>query len=564
MAFNISYIYIAKDRFTAIANRVGASADRVNNRIAGLQTPAIRSQVAMNKLQNSVGKFAVAAGALFVLTKPIRQAIEFESALADLNKVMEFELPGGLQKVGKELGKLSTKMPVTALGLTEIAIAGAQFGIAEKDILGFTKTVAKISVAFDILPSEAGLAVAKLSNIFQIPADEFESFADSINIVSNKTASSAAQIVSALQNKAAAAGQIMGLSARETTGLASTFIQLGVNANRVGSIMDSMSRRLTDTKIVGEEFAQAFADNPMEELQGLLSKINKLQGVEKANALSQIFGEFSGRVGLLASTMEEKLIPTLELATNVQAAAGSVQKEFSSRIATTDAKIKMLKNRFGEISKGLGQTLLPLLSAGVTAFGFIAGIIAFVIRVTGPLAPMILAAAVAFGVIALAGAAFAVIMAIIGVIVTANPLGLLIVALAAVAAGVVWVIKKFKDMGGIKNVLKKFAQSVINFMVRPLMKFAALSDTLFGTNFVEKLQGLTTLDALKVDVTSDINTSIAANAGGAQKVTFDANINVNAPPGVIQSIESRSGGAGRADIGQNMVGAVFAHKRGGF
>lgn len=544
MAFNISYVYIAKDRFTAVSRKVKRSADKVTKSLRGVQKQSKKTGDSFGLLATRAAALAGFMASLRIFAQPIKQAMAFESAMADLNKVMDFKLPSGLKRTGRALQDLSKKSQIATNDLVAIAVAGAQLGIVEKDILGFTETVSKISVAFDIMPGEAGAAVAKLSNIFEIPVAEFESFADSINEVSNNTASAADEIVRALRNKGAAAGVAMNLTSRETVALASTFIQLGINADRVGSVMDTMSRRLLDTSIVGEGFAQAFADNPMENLLVLFQKINALPTLERNQALTDVFGEMANRVGAVARTMDDRLIPTLKLATDLQAAAGSVQKEFATRSATSEAAVKRLSNRMGVMSSRIGEGLLPSFVFIVDAISKATDGITSFIDATGPLVPMIVAAAGAFALIKAAALAWAVAQSILNVTLFANPIGLVVAGLAALFIGLVFVLKKVKAFGGFANVFKVMGQSIINFLVKPLMNVAKIIDFITGTDLSGKLTSFIELEALKIEPPA---------AAGAQETNTTVDVNLNAPAGVIQSTEVRTKGPGRTNVGQNMA-----------
>jgi hypothetical protein len=70
---------------------------------------------------------AVALGA--TLTAPIKATIDFESAMADVRKVVTFDTPDGLQKSGETLKIMSREIPLSAAGLAQIAASGGQLGI---------------------------------------------------------------------------------------------------------------------------------------------------------------------------------------------------------------------------------------------------------------------------------------------------------------------------------------------------------------------------------------------------------------------------------------------------
>ena len=67
---------------------------------------------------------AVALGA--TLAAPIKAAIDFESAMADVRKVVNFDTPDGLQKLGETLKIMSREIPLSSAGLAQIAASGGQ------------------------------------------------------------------------------------------------------------------------------------------------------------------------------------------------------------------------------------------------------------------------------------------------------------------------------------------------------------------------------------------------------------------------------------------------------
>lgn len=107
---------------------------------------------------------AVALGA--ALGAPIKAAIDFESAMSDVRKVVNFDTPDGLQKLGETLKIMSREIPLSAAGLAQIAASDGQLGIAAKDLAAFTNIVAKMATAFDMSAEEAGDSMAKPAIFF--------------------------------------------------------------------------------------------------------------------------------------------------------------------------------------------------------------------------------------------------------------------------------------------------------------------------------------------------------------------------------------------------------------
>lgn len=490
MAFDVSYVFTARDKFTAVANRVKKATKRVR-----AQMRLLRRQVKStgDVLQNFGKAFFAIAGlmaTLAIFALPIRQAIEFESALSDLNKVMDFALPDGLQRTAEGIQELSKRIPVAVTGLIDIAAAGGQFGVAEKNILSFTESVSKIAVAFDLLPGQTGEAVAKLSNILQIEVTEFESFADSINLVSNNTAAAANDIVRALQNKGAAAGQAMNFTKEQTLAFSATLLQLGVKADRVGSIMEKTARSMSDATKVGPKVAKAFSEKPMETFLKVLRKINMKPVAEQTEFATSIFDEFGIRLQGLARSIDTTFITTLDLANDKVRAAGSVNEEFQIRSATTEAKLKILASKFTIVSERIGVKFLPTVNAGAEALGFMTDVLVTFIGVTGPLIPMILTFVTVVGLVILATKAWVFVQTKLNIALLLNPVGLIIAGIAALIVGIIFLIKKVNEMGGFINVFKGIGNAIIDFLVFRFRLVAQAIDAITGLDLTSKLDEL--------------------------------------------------------------------------
>lgn len=104
----------------------------------------------------------IALGAAIIA--PIKIGIDYESAMADVKKVVNFKDNEELANFSNQIVKLSSKIPLNANELATIVASGGQLGIAKEKLLDFTTITAKMSTAFDMLPSEAGEASAKLMN----------------------------------------------------------------------------------------------------------------------------------------------------------------------------------------------------------------------------------------------------------------------------------------------------------------------------------------------------------------------------------------------------------------
>jgi TP901 family phage tail tape measure protein len=187
----------------------------------------------------------------------VQSAIDFDAAMGDLNKVTGFERNSEeANKMADTLKELSKEMPITAVGLAEIATAGAQLGIPAAELENFTNIVAKNSVAFDMLPAQAGESFAKLSNIFGQTTKETETLFDAINHLSNNSAATAAQIIDAT-TRAGPAASSFGLLDRETAALTATMIGFGYAPEVVGTALSGLLPNLQPASKGNEKFQLA-------------------------------------------------------------------------------------------------------------------------------------------------------------------------------------------------------------------------------------------------------------------------------------------------------------------
>lgn len=312
------------------------------------------------------------------LAAPINSAMKFESAMADVRKVVDFSSADGFQKMGDSLLELSRTIPLTVEGLAQVTAAGGQLGVKESDLIPFTTNVAKMSTAFDMLPDEAGKSMATLSNVFDIPITKLTALGDAINHISNNSAASARNIVPALARAGGAARQF-GLSAEKTTALVGTLIAMGKAPEEAGTATAAILQRLQLAHKLGPKAesafrkigisARIFGNMIAKDAQGALTKffdaVEKVQGQDRAGVLVDIFGKnYSSTVATLVGSLG-KYREQLQLISDPESYAGSMENEFRTRAATTENALQLLKNNFSELSTVLGKSLMPTVNSVV-------------------------------------------------------------------------------------------------------------------------------------------------------------------------------------------------------
>ncbi|WP_439647135.1 phage tail tape measure protein [Arsenophonus endosymbiont of Aleurodicus floccissimus] len=92
---------------------------------------------------------------------PIKQAIDFESTMADVRKVVDFDPPEQFKQMSEDIFKLSTELPMADDGIGQIVAAGGQAGIVKKELMSFAKSAVKMGIAFDQTAEQSGQMMAQ-------------------------------------------------------------------------------------------------------------------------------------------------------------------------------------------------------------------------------------------------------------------------------------------------------------------------------------------------------------------------------------------------------------------
>lgn len=353
-----------------------AVASRVNN-IAKARSGVefMESSLAEKGMGSMVALSTLGSSVMHYAETPVKQAMQMEDAMAEIKKVVDFTSPDGLQKMQAALEKMSLSIPITAEGLAKITAAAGQAGIAEKDLIRFTETAAKMGVAFDISAEEAGEMMAKWRSGMNLTQDQVESLADATNALSNNNAAMAKQVGEALK-RYGALGKVAGLTEKQTAAMAATIIGAGAEAEVAATGMNAFMRALTKGGSMTDLQKAAFGNLGFDALQlqkdvqknapktifAVLEAVKtKLPKELQMQYLTAMFGEEGARAmgPMLANT--EKLRENFDLVAESEKYAGSMEKEFLSRSATTSNALELASNAMSYFARAVGDPMLGTL-----------------------------------------------------------------------------------------------------------------------------------------------------------------------------------------------------------
>ena len=331
-----------------------------------------RNRSIRDSLKSEILSTVAAVG---VVSVPIKLAIEFESAMADVRKVVNFDTPEQAKAMERDILHLTRSIPMAGDELAAIVAAGGQSGVAREKLIGFAEDAAKMGVAFDMSAGTAGEAMATMSNVLRRPIETMSEFGDAINYLSDNTNSKAADIVNVMTRVGSDIKQL-GLTDNQGAALGSTFLSMGkapelaaqatkgmvtaFSLARVGKFDDELKQLGLTTK----DFAAAMDKDAQGAISDFLQRVRQLPKEQQMPLLLKMFGRnYADDVLLLTGSMEE-YNRQLNLLSETDAGGqlkymGSMQREFQNRSATTANQLRLFKNSLMELGITVGSVMLP-------------------------------------------------------------------------------------------------------------------------------------------------------------------------------------------------------------
>ncbi|MDR1912958.1 MAG: phage tail tape measure protein, partial [Clostridiales bacterium] len=362
-----------------IQSSVDQSFGAVQKRLDGLEKSAKTSNDLFGNMAKAVAGVAGAIAGLSVVKDfigdSIEQAMTFESSMADVAKVVDgLKDPLGnttqaYADMSKEIIDMSLRLPMTTSEIAELMSAAAQSGIAAEELTRFAEGTAKMGVAFDLPAESAGEMAAVIRSSLGISQDEFVALADKVNYFGNTTTQSSDKLIEVVKEsgligkQAGVAGDEIAALSAAITGMDTANMGTALN-NIFGSLMagkGATDKALSAWEKLGFDASQVARDMLVDSEGTMLSIFQslkeKIPADELSATVSAIFGDNKSTQMAIASFTEnlDDLKNNFETIGDSTKYAGSMQDEFDSRAATTENKVKLMKNAFGNLQITIGN-----------------------------------------------------------------------------------------------------------------------------------------------------------------------------------------------------------------
>lgn len=357
----------------SLVDMISGPLDRVRRAVGGVEGGVASLGQRMGNLALSMAPVALAAGALLgAFGMAASKAMQFESAMADVAKVVNFESQAEFQAMNKTVMDMAGRIPMAADGIAAIIAAAGQSGVAKEDLTEFAEQAAKMGVAFDLTGDQAGKMMSDWRAGMNLSLPQVYSLADAVNHLSNNMNATAPALGEVIQRVGAVA-MVSGLSETQVAALGAAFLSAGAAPEVAATALKSFTTTLVKGTAMSKNQAAAFASvglsatqlakDMQTDAQGTIFKVLEAIAAKpkelQMSLLTTMFGqEALGSIAPLLQNMGN-LSQAFELVADKANYAGSMQNEFDVRSKTTANALQLLSNRLTNFAIAVGNAFLP-------------------------------------------------------------------------------------------------------------------------------------------------------------------------------------------------------------
>ncbi|WP_150526828.1 phage tail tape measure protein [Roseibium sediminis] len=359
------------DQVTRPARTIAGQVGRMTDQLRRNQRDMARMRGSM--VEGAAAGYALARG----LAAPVKAAMAFEDAMADVNKVVDFskfETPTSLKDLSSSILAMSRDIPLAADGIAAIVAAAGQSGVEGEELLTFAEIAAKVGVAFDMSADKVGTNLAKIKTNLSLTVGETELLADAINHLSNTSASEAPTLLDFMR-AVGSVGKQHGFTAEQTAAIGSAMIAAGAQADvaatsfrNVGKALargeSATARQRAAYKRLGldaKAVAKALQQDAVGTLNSVIELVRQLPKEVQSSTVSDLFGDEARAIMPLIENTKLLKQSLGEVADQLNY-TGSAQQEFGIRSKTASNSLQLLQNRAREVAISIGNALLPAIT----------------------------------------------------------------------------------------------------------------------------------------------------------------------------------------------------------
>lgn len=324
---------------------------------------------------------AAVFGTIAAINRGLRESIEIEKEQANVRKTTELTADS-IERLTNSFRRLSTELPMSTVELLEVAAVAGQLGIkGVENIDEFSRTIAKLSLATDVVGDEGATQLARFLQATGVATRDFGREAaktgDVLNALENTTAATAAEILKTTEYSGQLATRFR-LTRPELLGIGAAIRSVGQSAEASGTALSKtfsdiesaalsggyrLERMAELAGVTAEAFRELALENPAEAFRLLVNGMG--EAAENGESLTKILGDLGmveeRQVRVVSSLAggREKLNEALATANDETETLNSLNREAAIQSETTAAKLTRLWNGFNNLLGLLGNALKP-------------------------------------------------------------------------------------------------------------------------------------------------------------------------------------------------------------
>jgi TP901 family phage tail tape measure protein len=375
---------LTKNEFSRSAEGMQAFSDSVK----GATQPL--ADAAKNTLALSA---AITGVASFMAGQAYQSAVSYESALADLAKVID----GGMDSAkgyGQQLNQMALQYSQNGQELVQAMANFVQAGYDADEAFRLVEQSVKLMIAGELEAGDASQQLVSILKGFKEPADQAGRAVDILNEVSNKYATNVNELATGMAAISPIAKQ-MGFSMEETAGLLTPVIEVFQSGSEAADALKTGLQRLTDNTTPVKDALASIGVSQLDlngnmrsgrdvfldvarSMVGLTEAqksfvVQQLVGVDQAGRMTQVFDNLAVYLGVTNTALDS---------------TGSALKEVNTRLETSEASNKRAAESWRQLGVTLGNTLKPQITGVIDATGNLAKAFDGAVK-SGDLAPLL-------------------------------------------------------------------------------------------------------------------------------------------------------------------------------
>lgn len=314
-------------------------------------------------------------------TTAVKASIDFESSFTSVRKTVD-ATEQQFSDLAAASKQMSTEVAASTTEINEVMATGGQLGIATEGLADFTRVMIDLGNSCeDLSATDAATTLAKFMNIMSTDQSKVSNIGATIVDLGNNYATTEATIME-FALRLAGAGKQVGLSEAQILGFATALSSVGINAEAGGSAFSKALVKMEVAAATGgealedfgrvsgmtaSEFKALWDSNPAAAFQAFIEGLAQMD--ENGESAIAVLDEIGISEVRLRDTLLRSVNAT-ELFTKAQQTADAawesntaLTEEANKRYATTESRLKNLKNTAVLFGQRIGDDLNPTINS---------------------------------------------------------------------------------------------------------------------------------------------------------------------------------------------------------